>query len=286
MDIKESFLFEKDSHFTPEVGSWSATKHEKFQYYCNLFSSSMKNKWDYRIYIDLFAGAGKCRIKDTSKILPGSPLLSLSVADPFDKYIFCEKDPCNMEALKSRVSANFPDLDTTFIRGDTNDSLENIFSVIPKFKKGFKGLALCFVDPYKKGEMDFSTLKTISNKLYVDFLMLLPSYMDIHRNEGVYTKPENTALDKYLGTDAWRKEWSCINREHKEFGLFVADQFCKQMKNLGYLYEGTKDLELVRGNCANNLRLYHLAFFSKHQLGLRFWRETRKNTKRQLSLWD
>lgn len=284
MAIDDPFLFEEDAYYTPEFGAWATTKHEKIGYYSRLFSSSMKSKWDCRIYIDLFAGAGKCKLKESSRVVPGSPLLSLSVTDPFDKYIFCEKDPRNMEALKSRVYQYYASRDVSFIQGDTNEALAQLFSLIPKFGKGYKGLALCFVDPYKKGELDFSTIKTISEKLFVDFLVLLPSYMDIHRNEGVYTSPNNKSLDMYLGTDQWRREWSHPDRQYKEFGMFIADQFCNQMKELGYLYEGPKDLELIKGNCANNLRLYHLAFFSKNPLGLKFWRETQKNTTRQLSL--
>ncbi len=68
------------------------------------------------------------------------------------------------------------------------------------------------------------------------------------------------------------------------FGYFIAHEFCLQMKELGYLYEAPSDLELIRGE--NNQPLYYLAFFSKHELGLKFWRETVMNTEPQKRLWS
>lgn len=270
----------------PEVGSWATIKHEKISYYSDLFSTSMKKRWDCRVYIDLFAGAGKSRIKTTREIVPGSPLLALNVKDKYDKYVFCEKDPSHMEALQARVKRYFPHHNVSFILGDTNDSLEQLFSSVPVFRKGFKGLTLCFVDPYNKEGFHFSTIRAISSRLFVDFLVLIPSYMDIHRNENTYTLPNNPSLDRYLGTTQWREEWCSPNRAYDEFGLFIADQFCKQMQKIGYLYESFGDLELIRANLKNRLKLYHLAFFSKNQLGLKFWRDTKKNTNKQMDIFS
>jgi len=75
------------------------TKYRLVSMYDQLFSTGMKNKWGKRVYIDLYAGAGYCRIRGTSTILKGSPILALTVQHPFDKYIFCEKDPELLAAL-------------------------------------------------------------------------------------------------------------------------------------------------------------------------------------------
>ena len=60
--------------------------------YDALFSSGMKNKWDQRVYIDLYAGAGFSHIQGTSTFLKGSPIIALTVDCPFDRYIFCEEN--------------------------------------------------------------------------------------------------------------------------------------------------------------------------------------------------
>lgn len=67
-------LCEDDGFLLPEVGPWATTKHRKISFYSSLFASSMKKKWDCRVYVDLFAGAGKCRLRDSAKTVPGLPL--------------------------------------------------------------------------------------------------------------------------------------------------------------------------------------------------------------------
>jgi three-Cys-motif partner protein len=190
-----------------------------------------------------------------------------------------------MHALKKRVRSYFPARDCTFIIGDSNDRVEDILEAIPRFSTGYKGLTFCLVDPYKAGDICFQTIKDIAEHIYVDFLILIPSYMDINRNRTNYLKSNNACLDTYLGTDAWRRIWRQLRPGRKDFGLFITEQVCLQMKSLDYIYESLADLELIRMETKQNLPLYHLAFFSRSQLGLRFWRTTRKRTTDQQSLW-
>ena len=65
-----------DELFIPDVGSWSLMKYTYFGYYCDIFTTSMKYKWDNLIYIDLFAGSGFSRIKNSEKIVYASPLIT------------------------------------------------------------------------------------------------------------------------------------------------------------------------------------------------------------------
>ena len=77
----------------------------------------MKNKWDQRVYLDLYSGAGYSRIAGTSMYMKGSPLIALAVDRPFDKYIFCEEDHELMEALKARVKRQAPGSNVVFVSG-------------------------------------------------------------------------------------------------------------------------------------------------------------------------
>ncbi len=285
MVLENPKLFEDDKLHTPEVGAWAITKYKKIEYYASVFARSMKNRWDYRVYIDLFAGAGKNRVKGSDEIIPGSPLIALSIKDPFDHYIFYEEDLNNLDALQKRVEEFFPEHKSVFILGDVNDNISNIHNELPPFSKEFKGLTLCFIDPFKMGALNFNTIKQITNALYVDILVLIPSYMDINRNEQHYTRDDDPSLDNYLGTREWRALWPSSNRPGISFGEFIAEEFCKQMKNLGFIYENPEDMEIVRMDTGNRQPLYHLAFFSKNRLGLKFWRETKQNTNPQGNLW-
>jgi three-Cys-motif partner protein len=85
---------------TPEIGPWGEEKYRLVHLFARLFATSMKEKWDYRVYIDLFAGSGRSRIEGTKRIIRASPLLALEIPDQFDRYIFCEQDEERMAALQ------------------------------------------------------------------------------------------------------------------------------------------------------------------------------------------
>jgi hypothetical protein len=104
-----------DKLVCPEVGGWT----EDVSLYAKLFSSGMKDKWSKRIYVELYGGAGYSRVRDTSKIILGSPLRALTLEHPFDKYVFCEAVPENLEALKARVNRHAPTANVAYVEGDT-----------------------------------------------------------------------------------------------------------------------------------------------------------------------
>lgn len=111
--------------------------------------------------------------------------------------------------------------------------------------------------------------------------------MDINRNEHNYSRVSDPSLDKFLGNTKWRKKWENKETPYSVFGLFIADEFGNSMKELGYIYNNTADMELVKMEYGQNLPLYHLAFFSRNKLGVKFWRVTVRRTNDQLSfMWD
>ena len=54
---------------TPDIGSWGEEKYRHVALYSSLFVKSMRNKWDCLVYIDLFPGAGRARIRSTARIV-------------------------------------------------------------------------------------------------------------------------------------------------------------------------------------------------------------------------
>ena len=107
--MSQNLFVENDGLPCPDVGSWAETKYRLLALYDELFSTGMKYKWDQRVYIDLYAGAGYARVKGTKKILKGSPILALTVTHPFDKYIFCEENLEKLNALEVRAQRIAPD---------------------------------------------------------------------------------------------------------------------------------------------------------------------------------
>jgi three-Cys-motif partner protein len=269
-----------DGLITPEVGAWAEQKYRLVWNYARLFATSMKNKWDARIYIDLFSGAGRAKIENTKQIVPASPLLSLDIPDQFNKYIFCENEDEKRHVLEVRVKRDHPGVSVDYVE-DANSHVDAIIKNIPRHHIGYRVLSFCFADPYKVKNLQFNTIKRLSDK-YIDFLILLPTYMDAHRNITYYIDEANTAIEDFTGAREWRKEWKATGSRNLDFGLFVADLFGRQMKALKYLYSGPSDMVLVRST-DKNLPLYHLAFFSRNQKGADFWKEARKYSTDQLS---
>ena len=62
----------------------------------------------------------------------GSPIIALTVPDPFDKYIFCEESPELMAGLKARVERIAPTASVTFIPGSCDSEIDRICAEIPK----------------------------------------------------------------------------------------------------------------------------------------------------------
>jgi three-Cys-motif partner protein len=272
---------EDDGLLTPEVGEWGEDKYRLVGYYATLFANSMKGKWGKRVYIDLFSGAGRARIKGTNRIVPASPLLALEVETRFDRYVFCELDPEKITTLEQRVKRDYPDVNAHFIPGDTNANVEEILKKIPQHWPGSSVLSFCFVDPFGMANLSFDTIRQLSTRL-MDFLVLIPSGMDASRNQAKYLKEESRNIDRFLGTSEWRAAWA--QSRGMPFERFIRDQFGRQMEALGYLYKGAEDMKPIR-LAEKNVLLYRMAFFSRSELGRQFWEQAKKYTDDQPKLF-
>src|SRR5882762_9477358 len=176
-------------YYEDSVGAWVEDKYRLVSLYETLFSTGMKRKWDKRVYIDLFSGPGLVRLRGTTRFMWSSPLLALRVRDPFDKYVFCERDDAALEALRRRVEKHFPQANVCYVSGDCNEKAAEICSKIPMPSRGSKVLSFCFVDPYDLS-VKFSTIRKIADR-FVDFLTLLALGMDARRNLKHYLDPSN-----------------------------------------------------------------------------------------------
>jgi three-Cys-motif partner protein len=276
-------LLDRDGLPVSEIGAWSEDKIDLVKYYATLFTTSMKGKWDRRIYIDLFAGPGKSKIKGKDKIIDGTAIHMLELKDPFDIYVFCELEADLLNALQIRVNQRFPNIDARFISGDCNKKADDILSQVPHPQPGFKVLCFCFVDPFNMGNLRFKTIEKLASR-FVDFLVLIPCYMDANRNEERYTHLNNKIVERFLGNTDWRHYWGDAKLRKEDFATFITNSFGRQMSALGYRFTGLADTKLIR-NRDRNQPLYRLALFSRNDLGNKFWEEARKYSNPTLPLF-
>ncbi len=264
-----------------DVGSWAEDKYRLVALYDELFSTGMKKKWETRVYIDLYSGPGFARVKGTSRLMWGSPLLAMRVPDRFDKCIFCESSTLFIEALQKRSARLFPDVTPSFISGDCNDRIDEICAAIPRPSSSPRVLSFCFLDPFDISTR-FATVKRLVS-YYVDFLFLLALHMDANRNLASYVAARNSKVDDFLGLPDWREKWEA-QKSQVSFPQFLARTYSEQMESLGYLPMPFSKMKSIRSD-EKNLPLYHLALFSRHELAYSFWDEVLRYSTDQRSLF-
>jgi three-Cys-motif partner protein len=282
MKKTDSFIVPSDDLISPDVGGWAEEKHRLVSLYADLFSSGMKDKWECRVYLELYAGSGYSKIRGTSKIILGSPLRALALKNPFDRYVFCEEDAGNLEALKVRVRRHAPSADVHYVDGDCNKRIDQILAAIPRGSTENRVLTLCFVDPHDIG-IKFETIRALSNRR-MDFLMLLALYMDANRNIDNYVKEESVKIDEFLGSPTWREKWKARQIEGIGFPQFLAEEFSNSMEALGYQPQPFYKMRPVTIS-EMNVRLYRLALFSRHARAYSFWDQVLKYSTDQTDLF-
>jgi three-Cys-motif partner protein len=267
------------------VGPWALQKYRLLDLYDTLFSTGMKRHWNQRVYVDLFCGPGRARIRGTGRVEETSPLIALRVPDRFDKYIFCDRDANNISALCDRVVREFPDVEATYVLGDCNEVVARIVEQVPRPSSGRSVLCFCFADPFGIDDLKVKTIQALSARARTDFLVLLALDMDANRFQSLYVKETSRVIDEFLDDPSWRSKWAIARDQGVDFRIFLAKAFASRMVDLGYLSAGLERMKEVRSD-ERNLPLYHLAFFSKHPRGYQFWDQVLKYGTDQLSLFQ
>ena len=280
-----------DQHFLPEIKSHSTEKHRIISLYSSLFTKATRGTWHRRVYLDLFAGAGRASLIRGSKreVVETSPSIAMKCEPMFDKFIFCDKDAKCTEALRKRVHLHFPAAEdrVTILQGDCNELVPQIFRAIPPHGKNQLVLTLCIVDPFCMSNLRFETIRKLNNR-FMDFLVLIPDGMDAGRgpNPKYYLQEDSSVIEDFVGDPEWRMKWMEWEKTHPSarqynaFNEFVVERFSAAMKALGHQPADIGDMVQVR-QTGNRSPLYKLALFSKNPLGKHLFSETKKSADPQ-----
>jgi len=253
------------------VGGWSKDKHYYLRRYLEIFTTSMREKWKGQLYyLDLFAGPGKCRVRETEEEIDASPLIALNTRFPFAGYFFVELNKESMNALKKRCDNHSLYDRIVFIEGDCNEKIDLVINEIPQ-----RSLGLAFIDPTGL-HFRFPTLEKLSQRK-VDLIITFPLWMSIGRNLKKFLEQEASLLDLTIGDKDWRK---CKTRRE------IVQYFRKKLETLNYvIVKSEEEREISIRSTTKNLPLYCLLFASKHPLGYEFWKrvgETNHTGQRSL----
>ncbi len=184
-----------------------------------------------------------------------------------------------MNALRERVAALAPSTRVDFVEGDVNEKVNDIVRLIPG-----GALSFAFVDPFSIN-IHLETLRRLSAGRRMDFLILLAVQMDANRNRALYGAEDSRKLEVFLGNEQWREEWQRAQGRREDFRAFLLAQYARAMAQIGYTPTDRSEMYEMRTE-TRNLSIYYLAFFSKHPLGKKFWKEVLKYNEPQSDFLD
>lgn len=270
---------EEDGHYRPAIKRHSLEKHRRHDFYAALFSKALHRRWRHRVYIGLYAGAGRAIVQPDGELVETSALAVMRQEHPFTKYIFVDSDPRCIDALRARIEALPARHDVTLILEPVNDSVPEIERALPRFDAARKEgmIVLCLVDPFRI-DLDFDVIRRLS-RYKIDFLVMLPLGYDVRRNVRRYLEGEGEArLGAMIDAPGWREQWRASGQPDRHFIRFVMEMFDQAMERLGYRRRELRDTVSIKVT-GKGVYLYSLAFYSRNELGEQFWKTTVTSTE-------
>ncbi len=184
---------------TYDVHAWGILKLSLLAFYVAVYSRIIKAHFPQAYYLDLFAGPGLNRIKETGDLILGSPLLADLIpkaAKKFDKLLLIERDQNDANALRKLL----PKADV--FHNDVNaDGLDLALKVAQRGSASVPMLA--FVDPEGLA-VHWATL----DKLLRTWSDVIINYQPLAVRRTIGSIKTNlaykNALNLYFGSDVWK----------------------------------------------------------------------------------
>ena len=289
---KDENCLELDSNGFPLqcVGPWVEDKYFSLEQYLHASREARKMFSDNgnAVFIDLFAGPGRCIIRGDRKEIDSGGIRALNLDEaPFNEYFYFDISKTNTDALKKRIG----DKPNCHVKcGDSNLLVKEFVKdllhkegLIRRYRYHF-----AYIDPFGPDDLKFNTLRELAKLNRMDMLINFP-IGPIKRNLSKWKKNKDTILDDLLGTSEWRKAITGISAD----GTFavLTNIFKAQLKSIGYPEEGVKMKNIYAGLPAISVKntkkvdLYLLILASKHPVGRKIWNSIIKARRDGQKAW-
>lgn len=220
MSAMDSSMFDDDKGPDDEHafgGIWTRIKLEALEKYLLAFNTALSKQNFTRIYIDAFAGTGRCDIKvDGEKTsIDGSARRALAIDPPFHKFCFIELRPKKLTALNA-LKTEYPDKSIEVICDDANAALKALCEKYPWRDER----AVLFLDPFGM-HVEWTTLQAIAKTGAIDVWYLFPYsglYRQAAKNADAMDADKEESITRLLGTDEWRQVFYTPKRQGSLFG--------------------------------------------------------------------
>lgn len=186
-------------------GVWTADKLHVLRQYLNFYTTALKGQPFELVYIDAFAGTGRCTIRggvNGEQQIDGSAKIALDCTPAFHRLQFIEKKPKHYGELL-QLKADHPNGHRAHIVNlSATDSLP--ITLLQHDWKRTRGVL--FLDPYGL-QCNWSMLKQINDTHALDVFFLV-SVSGLFRQAAVdqsrIDEGKARKLTDFLGTDDWR----------------------------------------------------------------------------------
>jgi three-Cys-motif partner protein len=190
-----------------EISYWTELKLDIIREYAAAYSLIMaapgqRSRGFSHVYIDAFAGAGVHLSKETTELVPGSPLIVLGVDPPFDEYFFID---IKKEKVRTLEHIAGEEQNVHLFHGDCNAIL--LGKVFPKVRYERYRRGLCLLDPYGL-HLDWKVIQKAGEMGSIEIFLNFP-VMDINRNV-LWRNPDKVdpadveRMDRFWGDETWR----------------------------------------------------------------------------------
>lgn len=198
-------------------GVWTLIKLKALEKYLAAFNTALSRQNFTRIYIDAFAGTGRCEVTIDGKkrSIEGSARRALSVTPPFNKFCFIELKTKKLAALKV-LKDEHPSKEIEVIRDDANVALKTLCAT----HDWRNTRAVLFLDPFGM-HVEWPTLQAIATTGAIDVWYLFPYsalYRQAAKNADAMDSDKLDSITRILGTDEWRQEFYAPQRQSDLFG--------------------------------------------------------------------
>lgn len=240
----------------------SELKLKLLKNYLDIVSEAMKIRFkERRYFIDLFSGPGLCWNRDEGRFVKGSSLLAFDLKTRFTNYIFVDANEQTYATLKTRVEKSYPNLESKieFLNLNTNKDISNIMTHIQESK----ALIIAFLDP-NAFDIHFDVIKGFSSFGSIDLIINFAIH-DLKRNASIYKDGTSEKANLVFGCKDWpndKKEWLSFYK--------------KRLFGLGFKAVEDDVEPKAKIKTPSSADIYYLICASKHDKGLKFWREAKK----------
>jgi three-Cys-motif partner protein len=230
-----------------------------------------REKFKQRVYIDPFCGPGRIQVKGETMTRPGGAQVAWQHAlrddVAFTSCLIGDLDATRASACAERMQAMgapamaFP--------GAAESTVDQMLGKIPR-----SALCLAYLDPYNLQYLSFNVIEKLSRLPFIDFAVHF-STMDLRRNILMEFNPDRARFDD--AAPGWRQHIDPLTFIRGDADEAFFDYWCTLVERLGFTV--SQRMPLVRDE--SNRPLYHLVFFSRHELPNRIWGDVAQGPNRE-----